>query len=148
MRTPGKILALAGALTVPCIAAAQCDYVERHAIAAAFAKDIERSGGVTVDMRDAQGRAYQAWDAELNRLYRELLATVKQDSDRDALRKAQRAWLAFHEAEGDWDWSGAMHGREGTSGPLNVAGSALTRLQQRICDLRDALDIVALHADE
>lgn len=124
-----------------------CAYVAGHAIKATFARAAERSGGVTVDLRDAQSAAYAAWDTELNRLYRTLLDGMPEAADRDALRKAQRAWLAFHEAESEWLTSNAMHGQEGTSGPLNIAGAGLTRLQQRVCDLKAAQELRALQAD-
>jgi uncharacterized protein YecT (DUF1311 family) len=138
MRTRSTVLTLVIATTMTRVVAA-CDYVEKHAIEAAFAADIERSGGVTVDMRDAQGRAHEAWDAELNRLYRALLDRLKRETDRNALRTAQRAWLAFDRAEAQWHWSDAMHAQEGTAGPLNVVAASLDRLKRRVCDLRDAL---------
>lgn len=62
-------------------------------------------------------------------------------ADRDALRKAQRAWLVFHEAESGWLTSNAMHGQQGTSGPLTIAGAGLTRLQERVCDLKAAQEL-------
>lgn len=124
-----------------------CAYVASHAIEANFARAVEHSGGVTVDLRDAQSTAYVAWNAELNRLYRTLLDGMPEAADRDALRKAQRAWLAFHEAESEWLNSDAMHGQEGTSGPLNIAGAGLTRLQQRVCDLKAAQELRALQAN-
>jgi uncharacterized protein YecT (DUF1311 family) len=140
MRIAGNLLTFGIAIAMPGVLSAACSYTEHHAIERTFAEAIERSGGVTVDMRDAQSAAFHAWHAELNRIYRELMARMKREDDRAALRRAQRAWLAFDEAETRWDWSPAMHGEEGTAGPLNVAGASLVRLQRRICDLQGALD--------
>jgi uncharacterized protein YecT (DUF1311 family) len=144
MRTLGNVLTLGIAAAMPGLSAAACGYTENHAIERTFAAAVERSGGVTVELRDAQSAAFHAWQLELDRLYRELMARMKRDEDRAALRKAQRAWLAFDEAETQWDWSAAMHGEEGTAGPLNVAGASLVRLQQRVCDLQGALEWLAL----
>ena len=140
MRTGFRWTVLCVGLSASLGVAASCSYSEGHAISATFAADMERSGGYTTEMREGQDRAYTAWDAELNRLYGALLERMKRESDRTALRKAQRAWLAFDKAEREWDWSDAMHGQEGTAGPLNVAGAALQRLIQRVCDLHGALD--------
>lgn len=128
------------AAAIPGTAATACAYTNDHAITRTFAAAVERSGGVTVDMRNAQSAAHQAWDAELNRIYRELSARLPREADRAALRTAQRAWIAFDAAEGAWHWSAAMHGEEGTAGPLAVAGASLLRLQQRVCDLQEALE--------
>jgi uncharacterized protein YecT (DUF1311 family) len=144
MRNGGILLILGIAAAMPGAAGAVCDYTENHAIARTFAAAIERSGGVTVELRDAQSAAFHAWQVELDRLYRELMARLKREEDRVALRKAQRAWLAFDDAQTRWDWSAAMHGEEGTAGPLNVAGASLVRLQQRVCDLQGALEWLAV----
>jgi uncharacterized protein YecT (DUF1311 family) len=140
MRTGFRWMMLGVGLSTSLGVAASCDYSERHPISATFAADIERSGGVTFDMREAQTSAYAAWNAELNRLYGALMQRMKREDDRTALRKAQRAWLAFHQAESDWLWSRAMHADEGTAGPLNVAGAGLVRIEQRVCDLHGALE--------
>lgn len=128
------------------IAAAQesahfCGHKTAHPIDLAFAAAMQRSGGVTVDMRDAQGEAYQAWDRELNRLYAELMQRLEPEG-RKSLRAAQRAWLAYDKAQGDWDWSSAMHGEEGTSAPLNVAAGGLTRRRARVCELESDLGFI------
>ncbi len=43
-------------------------------------------------------RGIELWDAELNRVYKTLIAKLGEDG-RKALREAQRAWLAFRDAE-------------------------------------------------
>ena len=94
----------------------------------------------TVDMREVQGRAYQAWDRELNRVYRELLRGLDKDSAAK-LKKAQKAWLLWRDSETAWLWSEAMHGNSGTAGPLNVSGAGTEMVRQRTCDLMNGLRV-------
>ena len=56
----------------------------------------------------------------------------------DALRAAQRAWLAFDTAQGQWDV--AMHADQGSSAALNIGGAALERRRARVCKLTEDLD--------
>lgn len=113
-----------------------CGRTAAHPIDAAYAAAMGRSGGVTVDMRDAQSTAYEAWDKELNRLYAQVLKAAG-TARRDSLRAAQRAWLAFDKAQAQWDM--AMHADQGSSAALNVAGAGLARLRARVCDLETDL---------
>ncbi|MCQ4163583.1 lysozyme inhibitor LprI family protein [Tahibacter harae] len=115
-----------------------CGRATPHPIDRELAEASARSGGVTVDLRDAQSAAYAAWDKELNRVYAELLRAAA-PADRELLRKAQRAWLAFDQAQADWDASGSRHGNEGTSAALNIADAALQRRRARVCDLEGDL---------
>ena len=85
-----------------------------------------------MDPRDAQSAAYAAWDKELNRVYAQALKAAG-PARRDALRAAQRAWLAFDTAQGQWD--AMLHADQGTSTALNIAGAALERRRARVCDL-------------
>lgn len=109
-----------------------CGQSTPHPIDKALAAAAGRSGGVTVELRDAQSAAYAAWDKELNRLYAQVLKAAGPDR-RDALRAAQRAWLAFDTAQAQWD--GAVHADQGTSAALNMGGAALARRRARVCDL-------------
>lgn len=49
-----------------------CDTGSPHPIDEEFDHRVAQSGGVTVHIRNAQAEAYERWDAELNRIYREL----------------------------------------------------------------------------
>lgn len=110
-----------------------CDQPQIHPIDADFGAAIERSGGVTVDIRNAQASAYDRWDAELNRLYRTLMRQLDGGVRRDALREAQRAWLAWDAAEADSDL--AMQEDNGSAGPLIIADQAIDRRRTRACTL-------------
>lgn len=110
-----------------------CDSGSIHPIDAQFEREMERSGGVTLHMREAQGRAHQAWDAELNRVYRELMSR-QPGEQRALLRDAQRAWLSFRDAEEKLWWSETITGG-GTLQPLLVADHGIAMLRERTCRL-------------
>lgn len=112
-----------------------CNRPAPHPIDAALAKASERSGGVTVDMTNAQSAAWAAWDKELNRVYAALL---KKAPSPDALRAAQRAWLAYDKAQAQWD--ATLYADQGTSAALNQGGASLARRRARVCDLQNALE--------
>jgi uncharacterized protein YecT (DUF1311 family) len=52
----------------------------------------------TQGMVECYGAAYEAWDAALNEVYAGLRETLAPD-EAAALRDAQRAWIAFRDAE-------------------------------------------------
>lgn len=115
-----------------------CGLPQPHPLDAAFARAIDRSGGVTADMRDAQGEAHAGWDGELNRLYRAVMKQLGGDMRAAALRQAQRAWLAWDDAEAVSDVAFAED--QGTSGPLGVADQGIARRRARACTLYQLLD--------
>ncbi len=141
-RLPGRALGAALALAACALAPAHaednfCGRGTPHPIDQAMARAGARSSGVTLELRAMNTRALQAWDKELNRVYQALLQAAGKERA-DALRAAQRAWLAYDKAQLRWDW--ALHADEGTSAPLNVEGAALTRLRQRVCELSTDLE--------
>ena len=135
----GAPLLIACALLAPTAHAAEhfCGRSTPHPIDQALAKASERSGGVTVDMADAQSAAFTAWDKELNRVYAALQKAAGPER-REALRNAQRAWLAYDKAQDLW--VATLHADEGTSTALNVGGAALQRRRARVCDLLNDLE--------
>lgn len=108
-----------------------------HPIDLALAAAVERSGGVTVDLADAQSAAWVAWDKEVNRIYVALQKAAGIER-REALRATQRAWLAYDKAQGQWDVT--LHADDGTSTALNIGGLSLQRRRARVCDLQTDLD--------
>lgn len=110
-----------------------CDTERPHPIDAELAQALDTSGGVTSQMRDAQGRAHERWDAELNRVYTSLAASLEPE-ERTSLRDAQRAWLAFREAETKFWWSPSISDG-GSLAPVLVSGRALDILRARTCEL-------------
>jgi uncharacterized protein YecT (DUF1311 family) len=140
MRMRVLTMALA-AVALPAHAAGVfCDTDRIHPIDAQFEREMERSGGVTLHMREAQGRAHQAWDAELNRVYRELMS--RQPAEEKALlRDAQRSWLSFRDAEEKLWWSETITGMGGgTMQPLLAADHGIAMLRERVCRLTRYLE--------
>lgn len=129
------LLAIALAAFVPWVSAAQpfCDTESIHPIDARFEHDMQQSGGVSANMRDAQSKAYASWDGELNREYRELMALLSAE-EKAALRAAQRAWLAFRDAEISFFWSESISGG-GTLQPIIISDQAMALLKARVCQL-------------
>lgn len=52
----------------------------------------------TMAMIECAGASYDRWDAELNRQYKRLMALLSPE-EQQALRDAQRKWIAFRDAE-------------------------------------------------
>ncbi|MDO5686088.1 MAG: lysozyme inhibitor LprI family protein [Neisseria sp.] len=98
----------------------------------AFAQCVERSGGVTVAMRDCSDIEYQRLDRLLNQSYRTALANMGQKHRRQ-LQDAQRKWLAYSQAH--CDTVGMLSG--GTMDLLNRDGCRMDQIIQRIDELRD-----------
>lgn len=57
-----------------------------------------KSAMTTVDMVECASDSYARWDAELNRQYKRLMALLSPE-EQQALRDAQRKWIAFRDAE-------------------------------------------------
>ncbi len=115
-----------------------CGLPQPHPVDAAYAQAMEKSGGVTVDMHDAQAAAHAGWDAELNHLYRMAMQSFGKDARAIALRDAQRAWLAWDTAETRSDLAQQMDG--GSMGPVIVSGLAMQRRRARACMLYNLQD--------
>lgn len=133
-----KVLGLCISLSLSGVAFAAepfCDSGVIHPIDATFERDMDASGGITANMRDVQIRAYEAWDAELNREYRELMALLP-ENEKPVLREAQRAWLAFQKAESDLWWTTTLSSDGGTIRPIIVSDLGREFLKNRVCQLR------------
>jgi uncharacterized protein YecT (DUF1311 family) len=91
------------------------------------------SGQSTAGMIDCVGTEWQAQDARLNRAYRDALKRLELPRQKAALQKAQRAWIAFRDAECaslyDQDW--------GTISRVEAAGCRLDRTARRADELED-----------
>lgn len=139
-----SLLALSLAAFAPLALAAEpfCDSGHPHPIDVQFERDMEASNGMTLEMRNAQGRAYERWDTELNMEYRELMGNLAAD-EKAALKKAQRAWLKFREAESEFWWTESISGG-GTLQPVMASDQAIELLKARVCQLRRYKDM-AVH---
>jgi uncharacterized protein YecT (DUF1311 family) len=138
------IATLSLACAPPALAAeVWCDSARPHPIDIAASKRLD-SAVTTVDIRAAQGEAHIAWDKELNRVYRELMRGLDKDSAA-RLKKTQKAWLAYRDAEVDWLWSTALYGDAGTSGPVSVSGAGTELVRQRTCELNRHIEVRRTH---
>ena len=112
-----------------------CETGKPHAIDLWFEKAMDKTEGVTVNIRNVQGEAYSRWDKELNRVYGELLNKFN-DEDKKKLKEAQRAWVKFRDAESDLLWAEALYGGAGgTLAPVAVSDAARMIVRQRVCTL-------------
>jgi uncharacterized protein YecT (DUF1311 family) len=111
-----------------------CDTGKPHPIDVWFEQAMDKTQGITINIRNVQGEAYSRWDEELNRVYTELLTKLK-GPDKNRLKEAQRAWIKFQDAEVAWLWSKAMYGQGGTLAPVIVSDVGRDFLKQRVCQL-------------
>ncbi len=113
-----------------------CDMGEPHVIDIWFAEEMDKTGGITVNIRDVQAEAYSRWDKELNLVYGELLKKLDGESKKQ-LKEAQRAWIAFRDAEFKLIWAEGLYGGiGGTLAPIAVSDASREIVRQRVCTLR------------
>ncbi len=89
------------------------------------------AGQSTAGMIDCIGTEWQAQDTRLNRAYQGALKRLELPRQKAALQKAQRAWIAFRDADcaslADPDW--------GTISRVEAAGCRLDRTARRADEL-------------
>ena len=84
--------------------------------------------------------AYRRWDAELNRVYQELMSRLTPD-ERAALRESQRAWLKQRDEM--FKLLDAIYGRkEGTMFLTMRAADRVEIVQKRALELLGVLDVL------
>jgi uncharacterized protein YecT (DUF1311 family) len=94
------------------------------------------TAGSTVEMRQCFDRAFRAADAELNRVY----AALQRKADprgRTLLRLAQRAWIAYRDAECRFR---ASESEDGTLYPIELLSCRTDLTKERARELRRALN--------
>lgn len=106
----------AGALLV-CLGTVQPCQAEEE-LAPGFDACMEKSGGVTVEMRMCLDQAYKYWDAELNGNYSSAMNRCNDTDDpkacKNRLCNAERLWVQYKEAMSD----AIMGYEDGTMGPV------------------------------
>lgn len=102
--------------------------------------ELIRTNPSTFGQRDAFSRGIELWDAELNRQYK-ILSAMLDDSGRQKLRDAQRAWLAFRDAE--FRRTDSLYsGKDGSMFiPMSVA-ARLELIKARALELADSIEIL------
>lgn len=103
----------------------------------------------TVEMNACAGAEFEKADAELNRVYKEAIASIpematdEQPFDKasweEALRASQRAWIAFRDAECEGHvekfWGG------GTGGTVDIIGCKTEKTEQRTKELKQRYEV-------
>lgn len=137
-----------GAVLDACYAAAEKDGTQADCIGkmAAACMDGEDGGHTTLGMTFCNSAEAQVWDKYLNLEYRSAMAALKaMDADEaeffpgfanraESLRAAQRAWIAFRDAE-----CGLAYAMWGSGSMRNIAASGcqLDLTAARVIELRN-----------
>ena len=87
-------------------------------------------------MNQEEYARFEKADANLNKIYAQLLAKLDAEG-KTKLRAAQRAWVAFRDAQADLE-ADLMRG--GSAAPLLHSGSMKVNTERRIADLKQMLE--------
>ena len=104
-------------------------------LSAEYAQCMEKSGGVTVEMKDCLTAEDERIEALLNATYKKTMQAMD-EKQKTLLRDSQRAWLKYR--EGSCDTMMSVLG--GTSASLITTGWRLEMTARRVSWLRDILD--------
>ena len=123
--------------------AASAMLVEPGAMAATPPVDDPDCGGNTMQMAQCANRIFEREDRELNQLWKEMTAALEREDRKaedhreprlDIARKAQRAWVAYRDAQCAADADAEARG--GTIYPLVYIGCRTEMTRARIQQLR------------
>ncbi|MEK5071442.1 lysozyme inhibitor LprI family protein [Sporosarcina sp. FSL K6-1508] len=87
--------------------------------------------GVTSELIEAESERYERWDDALNEIYG-VLKTQLSESEMNALRKKQRAWIAYRDRTANAE--GAKFAG-GSAEPLAYIGTMATLTEERCYEL-------------
>jgi uncharacterized protein YecT (DUF1311 family) len=109
----------------------------------ASAQQVDCSNAITqLDLNNCAAQDWEEADARLNEVYAETLAVLQEadasypisgDSEEDRLRAAQRAWIAYRDANCD---SAGYPMRGGSAEPLLTYGCLRRMTEDRIAELK------------
>lgn len=138
-----------GICTIAMAAFAHCAWAEpdTHPIDAALSRCMETDEGMsTAGMLDCLDTATAAWDAELNRIWGELMKVVDADTKAN-LRASQRQWIAFRDAEIK-ALDSAYGSMQGSMFVPMHADAVATLTRDRVRQLDGLLDVYRIDAPE
>lgn len=87
------------------------------------------------EMTQSATKDFEKADAELNRVYKKLLDSLDEDG-KAKLVKAQRAWIAYRDAESEF---AADEARGGSMAPMLLYGAQAKMTRQRVAALRERI---------
>jgi uncharacterized protein YecT (DUF1311 family) len=90
----------------------------------------------TAGMRECTYAAMEAWDAEMNKAYTELM-NVLPSSSQDTLRQAQRAWVLFRDKQFALNNQVYMEDLKGTMYHVMATNSNMEVVKRRAVELRN-----------
>lgn len=97
----------------------------------------QKENETTAGMVECYGKAYAAWDKELNRTYDQLSRSLDPAS-RDRLRAAQRQWVAFRDADTAFQRQEFIigNGKYGTLTRVTLIADNVDMVRKRVMTLR------------
>jgi uncharacterized protein YecT (DUF1311 family) len=127
------ILLLLATFSIHCAAKDKSPYSNE------FTACIEKSGGVTVSMRDCNAAEYKKQDDRLNRSYKKLKESLPKTQNQELL-EAQRIWLKFRDTNCD------LYAKiyEGTMALIVVDDCYLKAVTERATELENIIDYLRL----
>jgi len=99
--------------------------------------DCMANAQTTLEMSECAHADRTAADAELNRVYGQLLASLADAGERAALKKAERAWITFRDAHCAF---ATFSSRGGTIHGVEVASCLADTTRARTAQLREAIE--------
>jgi uncharacterized protein YecT (DUF1311 family) len=116
-----------------------CEAKDKSPYSKEFTTCIEKSGGVTVSMRDCSAAEYKKQDDRLNRNYKKLKESLS-EAQKQQLLEAQRIWLKFRDTNCD------LYAKiyEGTMALIVIDDCYLTAVTERATELENIIDYLRL----
>ena len=110
---------------------------KKHPIDVWTEKAMAKTGGVTMNIREVLGKAYEKWDAELNRVYKKLLAELPPLYS-EQLKRSQVSWLRWSKEDSEFSDGVVFHKEEGDAGTMALIIAdqlGVARVRQPALDL-------------
>ena len=115
------------------------DAASQHAIDAWLSDCLEKDPSTT-GVNACLGQAFEKWDYELNRVYRELNGRLSAEA-KAVLRETQRAWIAFRDRELAF-LARFYGGLDGTMYRNMLAADRVELVRRRAQELASFLDVL------
>ena len=126
-------------ISIACLPFLEGSSAAKHPIDIWLAGCMEKNPS-TQGMNACLGQAYEKWDLELNRVYRELSDCLNADT-KAVFREAQRAWLVFRDRELAY-LSSFYGGLAGTMYGTMLAADRVDLVKRRVLELESYLDVI------